>query len=279
MNCREGPESVGRTQPPKIFSYTFKTALTALLVGSTLWATPALAQSTTEAHLLFGSLKNPSFAGGGTTDTWTATVQHASSWALGDLFFFFDMINPEDASLDMYGEVYPSLSFSKISGDVVAFGPIRDINLLMGFNWAADANVRKYLPGIGLSWDIPGFLFLNTWVTAFLDGSGGLDSGGAPSESASFMVDVNWGYPLEIGGASLSIEGHVEYIGSRTNELGQDVSWWINGQPQLRLDLGKLLYSESGQLFIGMEYWFWVNKLGEPSTDDSAFQALLAWRF
>lgn len=93
------------------------------------------------------------------------------------------------------------------------------------------------------------------------------------------MVDVNWGFPFQIGKASLSLEGHVEYIGSRSNELGQDVSWWINGQPQLRLDPGELLYGESGQLFLGTEYWFWVNKLGDPSTDDSAFQALLAWRF
>jgi len=80
-------------------------------------------------------------------------------------------------------------------------------------------------------------------------------------------------------GASLSLEGHAEYIGCRSNELEEEVSWWINGQPQLRLDLGKLQYGESGQLFSGTEYWFWVNKLGDPRTDDSAFQVLVAWRF
>lgn len=279
MNCRDGRGFVRWKQSREDLSYALKPTLSAIILAATLWSTPALAQSTTEAHLLFGSLKNPGFAGGGSTDTWTATVQHASGWAFGDLFFFFDMINPEDASLDIYGEAYPSLSLAKISGGSVSLGPIRDISLLMGFNWAADANVRKYLPGVGISWSIPGFLFLNTWITAFLDGSGGVDSGGAPSESSSFMVDVNWGYPLEIDGVSLSLEGHIEYIGSRSNELGQDVSWWINGQPQLRLDLGKLLYGESGQLFIGTEYWIWVNKLGDPRTDEGAFQALLAWRF
>lgn len=83
---------------------------------ATLWATPVFGQSTTEGHLLFGSLKNPSFAGGGSTDTWTATVQHASGWALGDLFFFFDVINPEEGSFDIYGEAYPSLSLAMVSG-------------------------------------------------------------------------------------------------------------------------------------------------------------------
>lgn len=279
MNCRERCELVGRKQQCGLCGRALKTYLTGLVLTLPLWATPAHGQSTTEAHLLFGSLKNPSFAGGGSTDTWTATVQHASGWVLGDLFFFFDMVNAEDASLDIYGEAYPSLSLSKVSGGRVWFGPIRDVSLLMGFNWAADADVRKYLPGVGLSWNIPGFLFLNTWVTAFLDGSGGADSGGAPSETSSFMVEVNWDYPFEIGKASFSIEGHVEYIGDRSNEFGEDVSWWINGQPQLRLDLGEHLYGQSGQLFIGTEFWFWVNKLGDPSTDESAFQALLVWRF
>ena len=261
------------------FLLALKAALTGLVVPATLWTTPVFGQSTTEGHVLYGSLKNPSFAGGGSTDTWTATMQHASGWARGDLFFFFDMINPEDGSFDIYGEAYVSLSLGKISRAPVSFGPIRDVSFLMGFNWAADANVRKYLPGVSVSWDMPGFLFLNTYITAFLDSSGGLDSGGAPSETSSFMVDINWGYPFEFGKARFSIEGHVEYIGSRSNELGEDVSWWINGQPQLRLDLGELLYGESGHLFIGAEYWFWVNKLGDDSTDDGAFQTLLAWRF
>lgn len=94
-----------------------KAALTGLGLTLTLWITPALGQSTTEAHVLFGSLKNPSFTGGGSTDTWTATVQHASGWAFGDLFVFFDLVNSEDASLDIYGEAYPSLSLARISGD------------------------------------------------------------------------------------------------------------------------------------------------------------------
>ena len=104
MNCRDGRGFVRWKQSREDLSYALKPTLSAIILAATLWSTPALAQSTTEAHLLFGSLKNPGFAGGGSTDTWTATVQHASGWAFGDLSFFFDMINPEDASLDIYGE-------------------------------------------------------------------------------------------------------------------------------------------------------------------------------
>jgi hypothetical protein len=34
------------------------------------------------------------------------------------------------------------------------------------------------------------------------------------------MIDVNWAYPIEIGGQKFSIEGHAEYIDSRDNEFG-----------------------------------------------------------
>lgn len=255
-----------------------KMLATSLTLLSAASADQILAQSTTEAHLQYGRLAIP-FVETGNCLTLTGTLQHASGWSFGDLFFFFDMIDPEEGSFDIYGEAYVNFSLGKITNLDVSFGPIQDIGLIFGFNWAADANVRKYLPGARLSWDIPGFLFLNTDITAYLDGSGGVSSGGAPSESNSFMTDGNWSYPFNIGDVSFGIEGHIEYIGSRVNEFGDDVSWWILGQPQLRLDLGKLLYNRLGQLFIGTEYQFWINKLGDPSTDESAFQALAVWRF
>jgi hypothetical protein len=93
------------------------------------------------------------------------------------------------------------------------------------------------------------------------------------------MIDVNWAYPIKIGRAQFSIEGHTEYIGSRRNEFDENVSWWVFGQPQIRLDLGNLLYNKPSQLFVGTEYQFWINKLGDPSTDESAFQALVVWQF
>ena len=237
-------------------------------------SSPVLAQGTTEAHVQYGNLANPRFAGGGSSRNLTLTFQHTSQSRFGDLFFFADIINAQDGLFDIYGEMYVNFSLGKISKQSLSFGPIRDIGVIAGFNWVADANVRKYLPGVRLSWEIPGFLFLNTDITAYLDSSGGVSSGGAPSESSSFMADVNWVYPFNIGKLVLSVEGHVEYIGGRTNEFEDDVSWWILGQPQLRLDLGKLMSGQPNEFFVGTEYQFWVNKLGDQATDESAFQVL-----
>ena len=83
------------------------------------------------------------------------------------------------------------------------------------------------------------------------------------------MIDVNWARPFHDG--KFSIEGHAEYIGSRTNEFGGDVEAWILAQPQFRINL-------NDYIAIGIEYQYWMNKLGDKDTDESAVQALLVWK-
>ena len=162
--------------------------------------------------------------------------------AVGDSFFFVDIL--EDGGHDgfndknLYGEWYPTLSLSKLAGTEFGLGPIRGIALMGGINFDADADVLKYLPGVRVSWQVPGFAFLNTDLTAFIDASSGVMRGGAPRTSDSFMVDVNWALPFEIGGQSFAVTGHAEYIGKTTDEFGNQVRSWILAQPQLTWDLG-----------------------------------------
>jgi len=240
--------------------------------------------STTEIQYQRGNLRAPAFAaGGGNAVTDIATLQHASGWGVGDLFFFVDFLrdNRSDGfnDSDYYGELYANFSLSKLRGKPVGFGPIKDIGLLAGINKGGDAKVLKYLPGVRLSWDAPGFLFLNTDFTAYIDHSAGVAKGGAPSENDSTMFDVNWAYPFAVGKHSFSIEGHAEYIGKRTNEFGAPVHAWILAQPQFRWDLGKALYAQPNQLFVGIEYQYWRNKLGDRNTTESRPQVLAVWRF
>jgi nucleoside-specific outer membrane channel protein Tsx len=241
--------------------------------------------SATEFQYQHGVLASPAFAGKTDAATNIYTLQHASGWGFGDVFFFIDNLHDsrqDGANFndnDYYGELYVNFSLGKLSGKKVGAGPIRDVGLLLGINAGRDAKVRKYLPGIRLSWDIPGFAFLNTDFTAYLDDSAGAARGGAPAESDSQMVDVNWAYPFSLGRQSFSIEGHVEYIGKRSNEFGAEVSPWILAQPQFRWDAGKAFYGRPNQLFLGIEYQYWRNKLGDKSTSESRPQALLVWRF
>ena len=259
-------------------------AVCAALLALLLTASPAAAGlvdwSTTELHFQYGHLENP--FSDLNDDTFILTLQNALGWKYGESFFFADFIEDVERDnfndTDLYFEWYPSFSLGKLTGKHLGIGPIKDFSLLLGLNVSVDAKVIKYLPGLRIAWNLPGFAFLNTELTAYIDDSRGVSRGGAPKESDSFMLDINWACPFSIRGLSFSIEGHAEYIDVRTNEFGNRVKSWILAQPQLRLDLGEALLGTANRVFIGLEYQYWMNKLGTEN-DESVPQFLLVWRF
>ena len=234
------------------------TAALALLLSGLFPSVQALEWSDTELHLQYGQLDVPSFAGGGRAKHLIATGQHAHGWKYGDN--------------DLYGEWYSNFSLSKIAGRKIGGGPVADIGLVLGINRAHDAKVVKYLPGVRLALDLPGFAFANLDITAYIDDSKGVASGGAPRESDSFMVDLSFARPFTLGEQDFSIEGHIEYIGSRKNRFGDKVEGWLLAQPQLR-------WRVTERLWMGIEYQYWMNKLGDGATDENTVQALLVWQF
>ncbi len=247
------------------------------------FTTIAAEWSNTEIHLQKGELDVPSFAGQGSADSTIVTLQHASGWQYGSHFFFVDFIRDDenDGFNDTvsYMEYYGAFSLGKIFDKKLAFGPVSDVGLVAGFNLSPDAKVRKYLPGVRLSWDIPGFAYFNSDITAFIDDSDGVAAGGAPSTDNSYMLDVSFLLPWQWGEKNrFSLTGHVEYIASREDEFGNDVSSWILAQPQLRYDLSHRLWGQQDQLFVGIEYQYWRNKLGDEDTDESSPLLLVVWR-
>ena len=68
------------------------------------------------------------------------------------------------------------------------------------------------------------------------------------------------------------MEGHIEYIGGRKKRFGDDVRGWLLAQPQLR-------WNVTGRLSLGMEYQYWMNKLGDGATDENTVLALFVWQF
>ncbi len=249
------------------------------VVSALLLAAPAAASAQMEFHYQYGRLVNP-FSGAGVASS-ILTIQQAATWSLGESFFFIDLIDDRHPDgfndLEFYGEWYPTLSLGRITGRQVGAGPLRDVQVIGGINFDGDADVFKYLPGARLAWDVPGFVFFNTDVTAFIDASNGVAAGGAPRTGDSFMVDLNWGAAFRIGTQAFWFTGHAEYIGATTNELGGVVEDWILAQPQLGWDIGKALTGHANQLFIGVEYQYWRNKLG-VNIDENLAQLWILWR-
>jgi nucleoside-specific outer membrane channel protein Tsx len=269
--------------------------LTALALTAALNAPMASAEiwGNTEVQLqALGELER--VGTGGTADTTIITFQHAGGWEYGDNFFFMDYsrysVNndanfPVADSSELYGEWYSNFSLGAISGNDLSFGPVKDIGVVAGFNFAPEVDSAWVLPGVRFALDLPGFAFAQIDVTGYIHQGGG--SADSPvftvvDEDSSFMVDFAWAYPFKIGSTSWSIEGHLEYIDGRTqvNNFGTtELESWILFQPQIRLDLGEVLGQKAQRLFVGIEYQYWKNKLGEKGTDDNAAQLLAVWRF
>jgi len=252
--------------------------------------------SNTEVHLQYGKLHQTG-TGGAEANTFITTLQHAGGWKYGENFFFFDhsqfnskgngdnQFNPGQDGSELYGEWYSTLYLGSISGLDLKIGPVKDFGLIMGFNVAPEVDAWWFLPGVRFALDIPGFAFANLDVTAFLNHSTA-DSSDTSfkilDEGDSYMVDFNWAYPFNLGSTSWSLEGHVEYIDGRSqrNTFGKtQLKYWVLAQPQLRLDLGKVLGNTPEQLFVGIEYQYWKNKQGEKGLTDNTAQLLLVWRW
>ncbi|CCQ12248.1 hypothetical protein PALB_31490 [Pseudoalteromonas luteoviolacea B = ATCC 29581] len=254
-------------------------ALLALSIATSLNVNAAT-WSTTQFHLNHGKFTNPFSEQKSPTTIYS--LQHASAHQYGDNFFFVDY--SDDTRVDgfqdgdFYSEWYSSLSLSKTTGTNVSLGHLSDISFVMGFNISGDAKVRKYLPGFKLHWNVPNFKFFTTTFTAYIDDSGGLTQGGAPSHTDSWMFDVAWGYPFSVGTQRFYLTGHAEYIDARRNELGAIVNEWILIQPQLQWDLGNALGYDENSLMLGLEWQLWRNKLG-TNTNESVPQLHVAWTF
>ena len=234
--------------------------------------------STTEFHYQHGNNFQRAFSPEPAQKATIYTLQHVNGWKYGDNFFFVDVIDANDTGSDVYTEVYANFSFGKMLGQSVGVGLMQDVGLIAGLNYAKNAKVYKYLPGVRLSWDLPSFAFLNTDFTAYIDDSRGVSGGGAPAESDSYMIDVSWSFPFSVGEHDFGIEGHIEYIGGRHNEFGEKVNYHILAQPQLRYDLGKALFHKTELIFVGIEYQLWINKMG-GNKNDNVVQALVVLRF
>ena len=209
------------------------------------------------------------------------TLQHASGWKYGEHFFFVDMTccAGSAANRDMYMEWYPYMSLGSVTGKDISFGRIKDLGPLGGLNWGAQAKFVKVAPGFRIQLDLPGFSFANLDYLYMVDKNQGLAAGGAPKEGNSHLVDFNWALPFRIGGASFSLEGHGEWRGPRSTELGTRAPYWVLLQPQLRLDIGKALAWEPGRFFVGIEFHAWINKFGFEDADEVIPQFLAVFRF
>lgn len=252
--------------------------LTSAILTSSIYASD---WSITELHYQRGKLKNPFRKTKTTTQIYT--LQHASGWKYGSHFFFLDFIDDNQVDgfgdSDIHGEAYTTFSLSKtLKKKTMTSDALKDMGLTLGFDFSSDSNIKKIILGPRLDWKVKGFTYFNTLIAFYSDQSGGLASGGAPSEDDSYIIDLAYLYPLQIKNEKFYITGHIEWIGGRDTEAGTRKSDWILSQAQFRYDLGYRIWKKPLTLFAGIEWQYWKNKLGVKDEDENALQALVVWR-
>jgi len=119
-----------------------------------------VAFETTNIQLLYGeNFKGDSFV----YDTkdgkkTTVTFEHFRTFSYGDFYMFVDMADGkkfDGTEHDVYAEIAPRFSLSKVSGRNLFAGLLKEIFLATQINEGKD--YAAYLGGIGADFEIPGF--------------------------------------------------------------------------------------------------------------------------
>lgn len=194
------------------------------------------------------------------------TFELANGWAYGDNFFFTDWNqgpNYDTAkSLSTYGELHSRLSYSKISGNPMALGPISDV-LLAGEVDFPSSFVPTYLYGIGVDFKLPGFAF--AFVNFFVRDE-------VATDGISFQINPVWMLPFEFGAVKGSFGGWADFM---TGE-GPNQDFWWQMQPTLLLDVSNF-WDRPGKLMMGCEYEYFQNFLGIGVGDVNHPQFVAIW--
>ncbi|MBO3275824.1 outer membrane protein OmpK [Pseudomonas schmalbachii] len=217
----------------------------------------------------------------------TFTFESASGWSWGDVFFFLDQINyngeedPFNGKNTYYGEFQPRLSFGKISGADLSFGPIKDV-LLAGTYEFGEGDTESYLLGPGFDLAIPGFDFfqLNIYYRK-------PDGNRVPS--GAWQITPVWSYTIPMGNSDILIDGFMDWVvnnkdasSSRPNQSDYHANLHFN--PQVKYDLGKAMGYEAKHLYVGFEYDYWSDKYGIQdsqffTTDQNTASLLVKYHF
>jgi hypothetical protein len=211
-------------------------------------------------------------------------LTHASGYKYGTNFFNVDYLKSDEkdpasaGSTEGAHEVYivyrHTLDIEKISGTPMKFGPVRGLGATIGFdvNAKTDAgyNSKKRMLVLGptLMMDVPGFLNLS--LLLLKESNAPCSTFGTPSCVSRYtykthpMLTAAWAIP--IGSLPLSFEGFANFIASKgKNEFGGDTAAETNIDMQIMFDVSSL-YGGKGTFKLGLEYQYWKNKFGNPTT-------------
>lgn len=188
------------------------------------------------------------------------TFEHASSFILGDQFFFFD-VNLLEEDTYLYGEWHPRLSFNKTFGKDFSFWFVKDIYLAHEQDYGED--FKRYFYGMSIDIDIPHASYFTLSMLV----------GGDPDvEGDSTEYTMAWSFPFSLGSWNFKFLGYVDFLTAENDFMSDQVQ----AQPQLLVDIGDV-FGNPEVFFAGVEYQYWDNKYGVEGVNESLVQFMVTW--
>lgn len=162
-----------------------------------------------------------------------------------------------------------TLDLGKISGEDLKFGPVRGVGLTGGFDWNTKndpgygSKKQMLVLGPTLMMDVPGLLNISALM---------LWESNKPARISDRydydphpMLNVVWRLP--IGSLPLAFDGFINYISAKgQNEFGRPTAPEFNFDGQIMYDLGTQMGMPKNRMRVGLQYQYWRNKFGNPST-------------
>jgi nucleoside-specific outer membrane channel protein Tsx len=217
------------------------------------------------------------------------SLTHVSGYKYGTNFFNVDFLQSDrtdpgngvagnPGAQEVYGVYRHTLDLGKVAGREFKFGPVRGLGLVAGFdlnskNDGYASRKRMLVAGPQVMFDVPGFLNLSLQALYESNAPQGVSSRYRYKTHAALEAD--WGIP--IGSLPLSFNGYALYIGTKgNNEFGGPTAPETHIDMQLMLDAGAVLGSAKHTFLVGVEYEYWRNKFGNPTTTPGAGQGATA---
>ncbi|MHA6287449.1 outer membrane protein OmpK [Maricaulis sp. CAU 1757] len=197
----------------------------------------------------------------GPTDRSIITLEHASRWSVGDLFIFTDIAFDNNGDAALYGEITPRLSLGRLTGRDWSTGPVRDVLLAANYE-RGEAGLQRYLAGLAVDLDIPGFRFVRLH---------GFYRDDPRRSGSTVQATLVWNAPFEIGGQRFLAEGFSDLAGAEGHGVANQLV-----VPRLLWDIGALA-DRPGRLYAGLEHQYWHNKFGVDGVTENVTQLQLKW--
>ncbi len=216
-------------------------------------------------------------------------LTHASGYKYGSNYFNVDLLqsdsndpgslNQTDGAQEAYIVYRHTLDIGALRGAPIAYGPVKGLGLVLGFDWNTKNDVgynsrkRMLVAGPTLMWDVPGFLSTGILLLRESNAPSGAfppisEVRGRYTYDTHPMFSASWGIPvpeswLSGWGAGWSFEGYLNYIAAKgRDEVGNPTGAETNLDMQLMYDLGSRFGQPKNRFRVGVEYQFWNNKFG-----------------